>query len=150
MEHVYVSTLEMGRRHLLRTQPSYGGVVRRPTDRRSHALDLAEGETCLVAMAQRGGAQRSYSSGRVGWHYGPVPFAGSDLHTACMSCARIFCLIIAMTVFTSPQWKRGLPSIGSHAEASSVPTLCAATTAAVYVQLILGALMRHTAAGLAI
>src|SRR5438094_5284062 len=76
----------------------------------------------------------------------PAPI--STLH-ACLAQA-FFCLIIAMTVFTSPQWKRGLPSIGSHAEASSVPTLCAATTAAVYVQLILGALMRHTAAGLAI
>ena len=76
----------------------------------------------------------------------PAPI--STLH-ACLAQG-FFCLIIAMTVFTSPQWKRGLPSIGSHAEASSVPTLCAATTAAVYVQLILGALMRHTAAGLAI
>ncbi len=77
-----------------------------------------------------------------------LPAPVSTLH-ACLAQA-FFCLIIAMTVFTSPQWKRGLPSIGSHAEASAVPTLCAATTAAVYVQLILGALMRHTAAGLAI
>src|SRR5438093_12994964 len=61
-----------------------------------------------------------------------LPAPVSTLH-ACLAQA-FFCLIIAMTVFTSPQWKRGLPSIGSHAEASSVPTLCAATTAAVYVQ----------------
>src|SRR5438552_3502516 len=50
-----------------------------------------------------------------------LPAPVSTLH-ACLAQA-FFCLIIAMTVFTSPQWKRGLPSIGSHAEASPVPTL---------------------------
>src|SRR5438093_8122837 len=76
----------------------------------------------------------------------PAPI--STLH-ACLA-QTFFCLVIAIAVFTSPQWKRGLPFIGSDAETFSLPSLCAATTAAVYVQLILGALMRHTAAGLAI
>jgi len=53
-------------------------------------------------------------------------------------------------VFTSPQWKSGLPLVKSQAESIAVPALCATTTAAVYFQLILGALMRHTNAGLAI
>src|SRR2546427_4878398 len=76
----------------------------------------------------------------------PAPI--STLH-ACLA-QTFFCLVIAIAVSTSPQWKGGLPFIGSDAEISSVSALCAATTAAVYVQLILGALMRHTAAGLAI
>jgi cytochrome c oxidase assembly protein subunit 15 len=55
-----------------------------------------------------------------------------------------------MAVVTSPQWKRGLPLIKAHAESVPLETLCVMTTSAVYVQLILGALMRHTNAGLAI
>src|SRR5437016_9199397 len=70
----------------------------------------------------------------------PAPI--STLH-ACLA-QTFFCLVIAIAVFTSPQWKRGLPTIKSHAESIPVPALCAATTTAVYFQLILGALMRHT------
>jgi cytochrome c oxidase assembly protein subunit 15 len=76
----------------------------------------------------------------------PAPI--STLH-ACLA-QTFFCLVIAIVVSTSPQWKRGLPSIQSHAEMIPVPVLCAMTTTAVYFQLILGALMRHTNAGLAI
>ena len=76
----------------------------------------------------------------------PAPI--STLH-ACLA-QTFFCLVIAIAVFTSPQWKRGLPLIKSQAESVSVPVLCASTTTAVYFQLILGALMRHTNAGLAI
>jgi cytochrome c oxidase assembly protein subunit 15 len=72
----------------------------------------------------------------------------STVH-ACLA-QTFFCLIIAMAVITSPQWKRGLPVIKSHAESVPLQTLCAMTTSAVYVQLIMGALMRHTNAGLAI
>jgi cytochrome c oxidase assembly protein subunit 15 len=72
----------------------------------------------------------------------------STVH-ACLA-QTFFCLIIAMAVVTSPQWKRGLPLIKSHAESVPLQTLCAMTTSAVYVQLIMGALMRHTNAGLAI
>src|SRR5207244_7054981 len=76
----------------------------------------------------------------------PAPI--STLH-ACLA-QTFFCLVIAIAMFTSPQWKRGLPLIKSQAESVPVPILCATTTAAVYLQLILGALMRHTNAGLAI
>ena len=72
----------------------------------------------------------------------------STLH-ACLAQS-FFCTVIALAVFTSPGWKRGLPVVKSHAESISLHTLCAATTAAVFTQLILGALMRHTNAGLAI
>src|SRR5262245_48179509 len=71
-----------------------------------------------------------------------------DLHS-CLA-QTFFCTVIALAVFTSPGWKRGLPVVKSQAESISLQTLCAATTGAVYVQLILGALMRHTNAGLAI
>ena len=72
----------------------------------------------------------------------------STLH-ACLA-QTFFCTVIALAVFTSPTWKHGLPLIRSQAEAAPLQTLCVMTTAAVYVQLILGALMRHTNAGLAI
>jgi cytochrome c oxidase assembly protein subunit 15 len=72
----------------------------------------------------------------------------STLH-ACLA-QTFFCTVIALAVFTSPGWKRGLPLVRSRAEGVSLQTLCTMTTAAVYVQLILGALMRHTDAGLAI
>src|SRR5215831_1167493 len=61
-----------------------------------------------------------------------------------------FFTVIALAFFTSPSWIRGLPLIKSHAESLPLQSLCAMTTAAVYLQLILGALMRHTNAGLAI
>src|SRR5204862_2196316 len=72
----------------------------------------------------------------------------STLH-ACLA-QTFFCLVISIALFTSPSWKRGLPLIKSHAESIPLQTLCAATTAFIYVQLILGALMRHTNSGLAI
>jgi len=64
-----------------------------------------------------------------------------------------FCLVISLALFTSPQWKRGLPIAHSPANNSStisLPFLCTMTTAAVYVQLLLGAWMRHSDSGLAI
>jgi cytochrome c oxidase assembly protein subunit 15 len=76
----------------------------------------------------------------------PTPI--STLH-ACLA-QTFFCLTIALALFTSPGWKRGLPTIKSHADRIPLQTLCAATTTAVYVQLVLGALMRHTDSGLAI
>ena len=72
----------------------------------------------------------------------------STLH-ACLA-QTFFCTVIALAVFTSPGWKRGLPVVKSQAESISLQTLCTATTGAVFTQLILGALMRHTNAGLAI
>jgi cytochrome c oxidase assembly protein subunit 15 len=68
---------------------------------------------------------------------------------ACLA-QTFFCLTIAIALFTSPGWKRGLPSIQLKGEVVALPTICATTTAAVYLQLILGAWMRHTDSGLAI
>ncbi len=77
-----------------------------------------------------------------------LPPAVSTAH-ACLAQA-FFCLTIAIALFTSPGWKRGLPAVEDRGGSPRLPALCAITTAAVYVQLILGALMRHTDSGLAI
>ena len=60
-----------------------------------------------------------------------------------------FCLVISLALFTSPEWK----AHGPRAETGGKPSfrgLCVATTAVIFVQLVLGAVMRHTEAGLAI
>ena len=78
-----------------------------------------------------------------------LPAPVSTAH-ACLA-QTFFCLVISLALFTSPAWKRGLPTVrepGGHFP--RLPVLCALTTAAVYIQLILGALMRHMDAGLAI
>jgi len=72
----------------------------------------------------------------------------STLH-ACLA-QTFFCTVIALAVFTSPRFKDGFPRLKSRAESIPLQTLCAMTTGAVYLQLILGALMRHTQSGLAI
>ncbi len=67
-----------------------------------------------------------------------------------MLAQTFYCIVIAIALFTSPGWKRGLPPAGERAGTPSVPYLCAMTSGAVYVQLLMGALMRHTESGLAI
>ncbi len=67
-----------------------------------------------------------------------------------MLAQTFYCAVVALALFTSPDWKRGLPVAGDRAGAPSLPFLCAMTTGAVYLQLLLGALMRHTGSGLAI
>ena len=80
-----------------------------------------------------------------------LPTAISMAH-ACLA-QTFFCLIISITLFTSPQWKQGLPRASftnDSGAAIQLPLLCAMTTGAIYLQLLLGALMRHTDSGLAI
>jgi cytochrome c oxidase assembly protein subunit 15 len=68
---------------------------------------------------------------------------------ACLA-QTFFCLTIAIALFTSPSWKNGLPLVNPREEIVPIQTVCAMTTTAIYLQLILGALMRHTKSGLAI
>jgi cytochrome c oxidase assembly protein subunit 15 len=62
----------------------------------------------------------------------------------------VFCLTIAIALATSPGWKR------AYADRSPIPTdqvlqrIALATTGLVYLQILVGATMRHTDAGLAI
>ncbi len=80
-----------------------------------------------------------------------LPTAISMAH-ACLA-QTFFCLVISIALFTSPQWKQGLPAAHSTTSSGSsitLPALCTMTTGAIYIQLMLGALMRHTDSGLAI
>ena len=76
-----------------------------------------------------------------------LPTAISVSH-ACLAQA-FLCLTVTLAVCTGPSWWQHW---ASRAEASQprLVVLAAVTTAMIYVQLILGALMRHTGAGLAI
>jgi cytochrome c oxidase assembly protein subunit 15 len=73
-----------------------------------------------------------------------LPPAISIAH-ACLAQA-FLCLTVALAVVSHPDWT---PASAAPAD-SSYAALTIATAATVYVQLILGAVMRHTGAGLAI
>jgi len=75
-----------------------------------------------------------------------LPPAVSVAH-ACLAQA-FLCLTVALAVMTSPAWNDGRRLADDGAP--SLALLTRVTAAAVYVQLILGAVMRHTGAGLAI
>jgi len=60
-----------------------------------------------------------------------------------------FCLTICLALFTSKEWRQtSAPIVDAHRP--PLQTLTMMTTAAVFIQLILGAVMRHTKSGLAI
>jgi len=80
-------------------------------------------------------------------------FLPPAISTAHAGLAEIFfCLTIAIALFTSPGWIRGYGekagSVG--AEDAVLRGVATATTAIIYCQIIIGAWMRHTGAGLAI
>jgi len=63
----------------------------------------------------------------------------------------VFCLTIAIAVFTAPGWKSAYPrTAGPLVDDRALQQLALATTAWLYVQVLIGAVMRHTGAGLAI
>jgi cytochrome c oxidase assembly protein subunit 15 len=57
-----------------------------------------------------------------------------------------FCMMVAIAVFSSTYWAKGEPAVDDL----RLRRLAMATVAAVYVQILLGAAMRHTGSGLAI
>ncbi len=61
-----------------------------------------------------------------------------------------FAIVVALALFTSPWWRGELPRLIERDRSISVTRLCMIATGAVYLQLILGALMRHLSAGLAV
>ena len=74
-------------------------------------------------------------------------FLPAPVSTAHAALAEIFfCLTVAIALFTSPGWLRG----DGQTNDSRLRGLATATTALVYVQILVGATMRHTDAGLAI
>jgi cytochrome c oxidase assembly protein subunit 15 len=62
----------------------------------------------------------------------------------------VFCLTISIALLTSPGWKRAYSERGPVPDDRVLQAIAAATTALVYLQIVVGATMRHTDAGLAI
>jgi cytochrome c oxidase assembly protein subunit 15 len=85
-------------------------------------------------------------------------FLPAAISTAHAGLAQIFlCLTVAIALFTSPSWIEGYVARAGHDARSAGsldhPTLrlaATATTVLVYMQILIGATMRHTDAGLAI
>lgn len=76
---------------------------------------------------------------------GPISIAHAALAQA------LFCLTIAIAVFTAPGWNTAYArDTGAPVDDRVLQRLAAATTGWLYVQVLLGAVMRHTEAGLAI
>jgi heme a synthase len=62
-----------------------------------------------------------------------------------------FCLTVTIAVVTSPRWRETPPaSLAAAFRRTLVARFAAVTSAAVFLQLVVGAVMRHTKAGLAI
>ena len=76
-----------------------------------------------------------------------LPTAVSVMH-ACLAQA-FFCMTICLAVFTSRTWQNP-PERTADRGKPSVYNLALLTTGSVFIQLILGAIMRHAGAGLAI
>lgn len=69
---------------------------------------------------------------------------------ACLAQA-FFCLTVTLAVVTSPRWRQAAPAdLRAAFLASPVARIAGATAAVVFLQLLVGAVMRHTKAGLAI
>ena len=61
-----------------------------------------------------------------------------------------FCMVVTFALVTSPGWLRREPAVAEPEAGARSSTLAMATTLVIYLQLILGAVMRHIEAGLAI
>ena len=73
-----------------------------------------------------------------------LPPAISIAHAALAQA--FFCMTVALAVATSPKWREAHPGIETSG-AGTMRLLAGATTIAIYVQLILGASVRHSAEG---
>jgi len=76
-----------------------------------------------------------------------LPLAIAVSHAA--TAQAFFCLTIALALFTNPAWQK-LPAVESARERPRLPELAAVTTGIIYLQILIGAVMRHMGAGLAI
>src|SRR5438034_3383210 len=73
-------------------------------------------------------------------------FLPAAISTAHAALAEIFlCLTVAIALFTSPGWNEPLA-----VDDATLRRLATTTTVLIYVQILIGATMRHTGAGLAI
>jgi cytochrome c oxidase assembly protein subunit 15 len=62
----------------------------------------------------------------------------------------VFCATVSIALFTSPGWKRSYARPAPAPDDRVLQTIAAVTTGLTYAQIVLGATMRHTGAGLAI
>ena len=62
----------------------------------------------------------------------------------------VFCLTIAIALTTSPGWKHAYSGRGPASDDRVLQAIATATTGLIYLQILVGATMRHTDAGLAI
>jgi heme a synthase len=62
----------------------------------------------------------------------------------------VFCLTMTIAVVTSPGWMTGYARWGAAPDDRNLQRIAIATAAVVYLQIVVGATMRHTGAGLAI
>ncbi|HEY2105250.1 MAG TPA: COX15/CtaA family protein [Candidatus Binataceae bacterium] len=76
-----------------------------------------------------------------------LPLAIAVSHAA--TAQAFFCLTVALALLLNPQW-RTLARIEGAGERPHLPLLAAMTTAVIYLQILVGAVMRHMGAGLAI
>ncbi len=78
-----------------------------------------------------------------------LPLAVAVAHA--MTGQAFFCLMVAIALFTNPRWETTAAApVARVSGRSPLTPLAATTTAVIYVQIIVGALMRHMHAGLAI
>jgi cytochrome c oxidase assembly protein subunit 15 len=84
-------------------------------------------------------------------------FLPAAISTAHAGLAEIFfCMTVAIAIFTSPGWLSGYDAAAATSDASGGPEgrrlrgLATFATILIYVQILVGATMRHTGAGLAI
>jgi cytochrome c oxidase assembly protein subunit 15 len=76
-----------------------------------------------------------------------LPLVIAVTHAA--TAQAFFCLLVAIAVMMNPRF--GAPAGASHQQfPATLPTQAVATTAAIYLQILIGAVMRHLGAGLAI
>ncbi len=76
-----------------------------------------------------------------------LPLAIAVTHAA--TAQAFFCVMVSIAIFTNPRWERTVRREEREAH-PPLAILAIITTAAVYLQILVGALMRHLGAGLAI
>jgi cytochrome c oxidase assembly protein subunit 15 len=77
-----------------------------------------------------------------------LPLAIAVAHAA--AAQAFLCLLVAISVAMNPQFAISSSSFGRRRLSASLPTQTAVTTAAIYMQILIGAVMRHLGAGLVI
>ena len=95
-----------------------------------------------------GGARRRHPAGRARRPHGAF-FLPAAISTAHAGLAEIFfCSTVAIALFTSPRLDRAAND--RRSTIGRLRRVATATTALIYLQILVGATMRHTGAGLAI